>query len=271
LEETHRARVSKVRAVVRERFSRRNTRRVCHERWHSVIAGDRPGLSALNRGPAISASNADGTSNADRRGMTNLRRSSLARLLTVVFPLVIVGGGLSLAACGGEVAPSPPESTNPQGDDPQPGGPQPGSSQPSGSQPTSPPTAPPPTAPQGSVLVGSFGHQSPSPNDYDGASVDATATGATFDFQCMHGETSALIVDATGAFTAQGSLTTTGGVIQSYPDAKFTGTVAGNTLTLTATWQTTITSKDGTMPYTETYGPQTFTKDLVPKRQAGCI
>lgn len=119
--------------------------------------------------------------------------------------------------------------------------------------------------------MGDFGHQDPSPSNYDGAAIHATSTGATFDFQCMHADASALVVDASGAFESQGTLVTTGGLITSYPDAKFTGTVSGDTLTLTASWQSTVTTSTGTMPYTETYGPVTFIKNLVPTRTAGCI
>jgi hypothetical protein len=175
-------------------------------------------------------------------------RSAFALVLPVAFAV----SGLSLVACGGEVAPSAPESTNPEPANPPPGTPQPG-------------------APQGSALVGTFGHESPPPMSYDTATVVATATAATFEFQCMRGDTSAVTVDASGAFTAHGTLSTTGGFLQSFPDATFTGTVEGNTLTLTATWQTTITSSTGTMPYTETYGPVTFTKGVVPTHQIGCI
>ena len=194
--------------------------------------------------------------------MMKLCRSSFALLLPVAFAL----GGLSLAACGGEVVSSPPESTNPQPAKPQPSDPQPGAPQPSDPQP-----GPQPSGPVANALVGNFGHQGAAPNDYDGATIAATATAAAFDFQCMHADTNPIVVDASGAFTTQGTVTSTGGPEESFPNAKFTGTVDGNTLTVTASWQTTVTTSTGTMPYTLTYGPATFTKGLVPSRQAGCI
>jgi hypothetical protein len=195
--------------------------------------------------------------------MTPSVRSSFASLLVSV---VFAAGALSLSACGGEVEPTGPHPSDPAPGAPQPGSPDPGAPQPG---PTAPATPQP--SPQGNPLVGDFGHQDPAPASYDGATIHATSTGAALDFQCMHADASALIIDPSGAFEGQGTLTTTGGLLTSYPDAKFTGTVSGDTLTLTVTWPTTLTTSTGTMPYTETYGPATFTKNLVPKRSAGCI
>ena len=197
-------------------------------------------------------------------------RSAFASLFVSV---VFAAGALSLPACGGEVEPTGSHPSDPAPGTPQPGSPDPGAPQPGPTTPTTPPTGPatPQPSPQGNALVGDFGHQDPAPASYDGATIHATSTGATLDFQCMHADASALVVDASGAFEGEGTLSTTGGVLTSYPGAKFTGTVSGDTLTLTATWQTTVTTSTGTMPYTETYGPVTFTKNLVPQRRAGCI
>jgi hypothetical protein len=124
--------------------------------------------------------------------------------------------------------------------------------------------------PSGPALVGDFGYESPPPT-FQAATVHAEASAATYSFQCMHGDSGPIRPDATGAFTASGSLSTTGGALRTFSDVTFSGTVQGEILTLNATWQTTTTTSAGTEPYTETFGPVTMTKGTAPTRFPGCV
>jgi hypothetical protein len=120
-----------------------------------------------------------------------------------------------------------------------------------------------------SPLVGDFGYQSPA--EYDAATVRATATTASFTFQCMKGDTGAIVPDASGAFSVSGQVVTTGGGIVTIPNVTFSGTVSGDTMRLTVAWLTTEETPTGVKPYPETYGPVTLTKGVVPDRWPGCI
>lgn len=128
----------------------------------------------------------------------------------------------------------------------------------------------PPPGPTSGGIVGDYGYDGP-PSTYEAATIKATDTSAAFQFQCMRGETGPIVPDASGKFTLSGSLTTTGGAIHTISNVTFTGTVEGDTMTFGASWPSTMTTSNGTQPYTETYGPITLTKGLVPERQPGCI
>ncbi len=113
-----------------------------------------------------------------------------------------------------------------------------------------------------SAFTGEFGYQGLN-GSYDAAEVTASINAATYDFDCLHGNTGPIVLDANGAFSTQGTLVTTGGEIETFPNATFAGTVAGGSLVLTVSWSTSSSA--------DSYGPVTFTKDLVPTQWAGCI
>jgi hypothetical protein len=120
------------------------------------------------------------------------------------------------------------------------------------------------------ALVGAYGYES-SPVLYDAASVTTSSTAATYDFQCLHGETGPIRPDARGAFSIGGSLVPKGGLVRTISNVTFSGVVSGDTMTLTVTWPTTIITATGEKPDTSTFGPVTLTKGLAPTRWPGCI
>lgn len=182
--------------------------------------------------------------------------------------LLLVAAALGIAAsvgCGGSVSPEPTSSSKGPGAAPTATQADPAPS------PTQPPAQPAqPAQPAPGTILGDYGYESP-PGTYGAATVTAAAASASYDFQCMQGDSGAIVPDASGAFTAHGTLTTSGGRIQTISNVTFTGTVSGGAMTLTVTWPTTITTKDGTQPSTDTFGPVTLTKGVVPTRWPGCI
>jgi len=92
--------------------------------------------------------------------------------------------------------------------------------------------------------------------------LDAGSSQATYDFACEHGVSPAIVPDASGAFTVQGTAVPTGGAIPTgpAPEATFSGTVSGDTITLTIT-----VSGNPTV-----FGPFTLAKGVVPE-PLGCI
>ena len=162
--------------------------------------------------------------------------------------------------CGGQVSTSDPDPA------PVPAGGGPGTNDPGS---PSDPSAP--SGPQGVAgIVGEYGYELP-PGPYKTATAHAAANAATYEFDCMQGNSGPIVPDATGAFSTKGSLTSVGGPTTTYGDVTFSGTVIGDTLTLTVAWPSTETTSTGTKQVTDTYGPVTLTKGLVPTLWPGCI
>lgn len=189
----------------------------------------------------------------------------ISRLASSFVVVAVALGFASSLGCGGSVSPEPTSSSKGPGGAPT-AAPSPTDPAPS---PTQPPAQPAPTPAPGAIL-GNYGYESP-PGTYGAASASASATAATYDFQCMQGDSGPIVPDANGAFTAHGTLTTSGGRTMTIKDVTFTGTVTGDAFTLTATWPTTVTTSDGTHPSTDAFGPVTLTKGVVPTRWPGCI
>jgi hypothetical protein len=150
-----------------------------------------------------------------------------------------------------------------------------GSSAPVDTQPAPAPThvpdnpAPPP--PSGPPTIGDYGYESP-PNVYDGATASASSTAAAFHFQCRNGNTGPIVTDAAGHFSLKGTVDSVGGgPTPTISDVTFSGTITGDTMTLTVAWPITLTNANGEHPSTQTYGPVALTKGVVPTRQPGCI
>jgi hypothetical protein len=139
--------------------------------------------------------------------------------------------------------------------------------------------------PSSSGLAGDYGYESPG-SAYAAAKAGVRLSGVSYDFlgdapvgfgstatfQCIHGESGPIVPDANGAFTAQGTLTTTStAAIVTHSNVTFSGTASANILVLTASWPSTITTSTGAQASTETVGPMTLTRGVVPTQYPGCI
>lgn len=157
-------------------------------------------------------------------------------------------------ACGGGVSDPTPA---PTGTTPAP---------PGSSAPPSTPAQPPPAG----ALSGDYGHEGESGRDV-AASLAAQGTGASYRFNCFSGQSSTIVPRADGTFSVTGSLTSLGGPVETIDDVTFSGTVSGDTIVFTASWASTITTQNGTQPYTETFGPYTVVKGVTPTQWTPCI
>jgi hypothetical protein len=120
-------------------------------------------------------------------------------------------------------------------------------------------------------IDGSFGYEPSDMQDYQSATVSASDTQASYQFSCMDGTSAAIAPDANGAFSVRGTLTELGGQGGTFSNVTFAGSVDGDTITFTASFPTTLTTDNGTQPYTEVFGPYVVTKGVNPTRWPGCI